>query len=85
MRSAGSSLLAAGLAACLYSPHADSLIQYAIRTVFAQCTMLTIAHRLNTIMDSDMIIVLEQGKVVESGHADDLLRTDMVRRASGSV
>ena len=34
--------------------------------------MLTIAHRLNTILDSDKILVLEQGKVLEYGSPDEL-------------
>lgn len=43
----------------------DELIQKTIRTQFADCTILTIAHRLNTIMDSDRVIVLDQGNIAE--------------------
>lgn len=39
--------------------------QKTIRTQFTDCTILTIAHRLNTIMDSDRVIVLDQGKIAE--------------------
>jgi len=43
----------------------DELIQRTIRTVFKDCTILTIAHRLNTILDSNRVMVLDAGKVVE--------------------
>ena len=36
----------------------DDLIQKTIRKEFADCTILTIAHRLNTIMDSDRFVIL---------------------------
>eukprot|EP01038_Epipyxis_sp_PR26KG_P012636 gene12636-16943_t len=43
----------------------DSMIQKTIRSQFADATCLTIAHRLNTILDSDMILVMDQGRVAE--------------------
>merc|ERR1719401_1571712 len=43
----------------------DALIQKAVRVAFVGATVLTIAHRLNTIMDYDKILVLEQGRVLE--------------------
>ncbi|RMZ95784.1 canalicular multispecific organic anion transporter 1 [Brachionus plicatilis] len=43
----------------------DNLVQETIRTAFSHCTMITIAHRLNTILDSDRIMVLDKGKIVE--------------------
>jgi ABC-type multidrug transport system ATPase subunit len=43
----------------------DALIQQTIRSEFATRTVLTIAHRLNTIMDSDRVMVMDHGKIVE--------------------
>ncbi|EPS64314.1 hypothetical protein M569_10464 [Genlisea aurea] len=43
----------------------DALIQKTIREEFRSCTMLIIAHRLNTIIDCDRILLLDSGQVVE--------------------
>ncbi|CAK9265220.1 unnamed protein product [Sphagnum jensenii] len=51
----------------------DALIQKTVREEFKSYTMLTIAHRLNTIIDSDRILVLDAGQVVEMDTPQQLL------------
>ncbi|KAJ2467914.1 hypothetical protein GGI02_003865, partial [Coemansia sp. RSA 2322] len=43
----------------------DKIVQDVIRREFVDCTVLTIAHRLNTIMDSDRVLVMDQGEIAE--------------------
>nr|XP_032515249.1 multidrug resistance-associated protein 1 [Danaus plexippus plexippus] len=52
----------------------DELIQKTIRSEFASCTVLTIAHRLNTIMDSTRVMVLDRGQLVEYAPPQQLLQ-----------
>uniref|UniRef100_A0A8D0MU12 Multidrug resistance-associated protein 1 n=1 Tax=Sus scrofa TaxID=9823 RepID=A0A8D0MU12_PIG len=52
----------------------DDLIQSTIRTQFHDCTVLTIAHRLNTIMDYTRVIVLDKGEIREHGSPSELLQ-----------
>ena len=53
----------------------DRLVQEIVRTQF-DATTITIAHRLNTILDSSRVLVLSNGKVSEFAPPDELLRND---------
>nr|XP_027217424.1 multidrug resistance-associated protein 1-like [Penaeus vannamei] len=52
----------------------DDLIQQTIRREFADCTVITIAHRLNTIMDSSRVLVLDKGEIREFESPENLLK-----------
>lgn len=51
----------------------DALIQKTIRTEFKDRTVLTIAHRINTIIDYDRVMVLDAGRVIEFDNPQTLL------------
>ena len=54
----------------------DDLIQSTIKQEFKDSTVLTIAHRLNTIIDHDRILVLEDGKIAEFDSVSELLKNE---------
>jgi ATP-binding cassette subfamily B protein len=54
----------------------EVLIQEAMAALRSQRTSFVIAHRLSTIRDADVILVMEDGRIVEQGHHDDLLARD---------
>ncbi|XP_028790571.1 LOW QUALITY PROTEIN: ABC transporter C family member 8-like, partial [Neltuma alba] len=54
----------------------DAILQQVIRQEFAGCTVITIAHRVPTVTDSDMVMVLSSGKVVEYDEPSKLMETN---------
>ena len=56
--------------------HTDRVMQKVIREEFAKCTIIAVAHRLNTIVDFDRVVVLQRGEVVEVGNPKELLETE---------
>ncbi|KAJ4703014.1 ABC transporter C family member 2-like [Melia azedarach] len=54
----------------------DALIQKTIREEFKSCTMLIIAHRLNTVIDCGRILLLDSGQVLEYDTPEELLSNE---------
>lgn len=50
----------------------DEIIQRVIQEKFRDCTVLTIAHRLSTLKNSDKILVMENGRILEFGSPEEL-------------
>uniref|UniRef100_A0A7S1JR02 ABC transporter domain-containing protein n=1 Tax=Vitrella brassicaformis TaxID=1169539 RepID=A0A7S1JR02_9ALVE len=59
----------------------DKIIQTSIRTIFSGCTVMTIAHRIDTILDYDRIVVMDDGKIAEFDTPVNLFREDTIFRA----
>jgi ATP-binding cassette subfamily B protein len=58
----------------------ESVVQVALRALDYRPTMLIIAHRLSTVAKVDRVVVLDQGRIVESGSHDQLIRTSTFYR-----
>ncbi|KAL5119057.1 hypothetical protein ACEQ8H_002981 [Pleosporales sp. CAS-2024a] len=71
-----SSILILDEATASVDVHTDALMQDIIRTEFKHHTIMAAAHRLDTIIDYDAVLVLDQGKVLESDHPQKLLARD---------
>jgi ABC-type multidrug transport system fused ATPase/permease subunit len=54
--------------------HSEHFIQNALAEIQKTKTAIVIAHRLSTIVDSDLILVVEHGKIIESGTHEHLLK-----------
>ncbi|KPJ61212.1 MAG: hypothetical protein AMJ46_02595 [Latescibacteria bacterium DG_63] len=54
-------------------PHTERVIQHALTELLAGRTSLVIAHRLSTVVDSDHILVIHDGRILESGNHSALL------------
>ena len=52
----------------------EQYIQKAIANIFSMKTVIAVAHRLSTIKNSDMILVMEEGQIIERGNHDELLK-----------
>lgn len=54
-------------------PQTELAVRQALSSLAGERTMLVIAHRLETVMDADTVVMLEQGSIVESGPPAELL------------
>lgn len=58
--------------------HTEARLQAALKKLLAGRTSFVVAHRLSTIRDADLVLVLDHGRIVERGKHDDLLALDGV-------
>ncbi|KAH8811062.1 putative ABC transporter [Xylogone sp. PMI_703] len=54
----------------------DEVAQKALRELCAHRTVITVAHRLDTILDGDLVIVLDSGRIIEQGPPNELMNTE---------
>ena len=71
---ANPSILLLDEAASALDSESEQMIQKTIESLRGKITILAVAHRLSTIKGADIIFVLEEGRIVESGNMDELLQ-----------
>ncbi|KAJ4832340.1 hypothetical protein Tsubulata_002123 [Turnera subulata] len=54
----------------------DSIIQKTIRTEFAECTVITVAHRIPTVMDCNLVLSMSDGRLVECDEPSKLMNKE---------
>lgn len=52
----------------------EEIVQNGFKALFANRTVIAVAHRLSTLREMDRIVVMEEGKIIEDGHPTDLLQ-----------
>lgn len=81
----GNRILVMDEATANVDPITDALIQTTIREKFTDCTVLTIAHRLVTVIDSDKVLVMDAGQAVEFDSPYSLLKAEQGPRIFQSM
>lgn len=57
-------------------PVTDKMLHDVIQEIFSHCTILTIAHRLHSILDCDLVMVLDNGRLVEYNNPNKLIQDE---------
>ena len=63
----------------------DAFIQEQVRELFKNATVLTIAHRINTIIHSDKIMILDKGELIEFDTPQVLIQVDKIAKVPGLI